>query len=139
MQCAKHNVGHIFISCFFVQMSSYMPTDIRNFNSLHTVMYQIGSHLHIINVKHSFRLTFQKNSLKNLDFFRIKFLSHFFYPPYITEEISTQGSIPINDLLYCIQSGIYQFQQFVVREMFLSATLFIISDKISNSDSTTAK
>ena len=50
MQCAKHNVGHIFISCFFVQMSSYMPTDIRNFNSLHTVMYQIGSHLHIINV-----------------------------------------------------------------------------------------
>ena len=53
MQCAKHNVGHIFISCFFVQMSSYMPTDIRNFNSLHTVMYQIGSHLHIINVKHS--------------------------------------------------------------------------------------
>ena len=74
MQCAKHNVGHIFISCFFVQMSSYMPTDIRNFYSLHTVMYQIGSHLHIINVKHSFRLSLQQHSFK----IWISFASNFF-------------------------------------------------------------
>lgn len=139
MQCAKHNVGHIFISCFFVQMSSYMPTDIRNFNSLHTVMYQIGSHLHIINVKHSFRLSLQQHSFKNLDFFRIKFLSHFFYPPYITEEISTQGSIPINDLLTASNRVYISSNSLSSGEMFLSATLFIISDKISNSDSTTAK
>ena len=105
MQCAKHNVGHIFISCFFVQMSSYMPTDIRNFNSLHTVMYQIGSHLHIINVKHSFRLSLQQHSFKNLDFFRIKFLSHFFYPPYITEEILFHNVH--FEFLLLIKSGVF--------------------------------
>ena len=94
-------------------------------------MYQVGSHLHIVNMENSFCLSFQKNSFKELDFLCIKLLANFFHPPYITEEISTQGSIPINDLLYCIQSGIYQFQQFVVRRnIFISHPLHHIRQDI---------
>ena len=39
MQCAKHNVGHISISCIFIQMCTYMASNIRNFNSFHD--YQV--------------------------------------------------------------------------------------------------
>ncbi len=53
MQCAKHNVGHIFISCIFIQMSSYMASNIRHFDPFHTIMYQVGRHLHIVNVENS--------------------------------------------------------------------------------------
>ncbi len=63
MQCAKHNVGHISISSFFVQMSPYMAANVRYFNSLHTIMYQVGRHLHIVNVKNSFCLSFRKERL----------------------------------------------------------------------------
>ena len=67
MQCAKHNVGHISISRIFIQMCTYMATNVRNFNSFHTIMYQVGSHLHIVNMENSFCLSFQKNSFKELD------------------------------------------------------------------------
>ena len=32
MQCAKHNVGYVLISRIFIQMCTYMTTDVRNFN-----------------------------------------------------------------------------------------------------------
>ena len=115
MQCAKHNVGHISISCIFIQMCTYMASNIRNFNSFHTIMYQVGSHLHIVNMENSFCLSFQKSSSLKLDFLCIKLLANFFHPPYITEEISTQCSVSIDDLFYCVQPGIYHLQQFLVR------------------------
>ena len=115
MQCAKHDVGHIFISCIFIQMRAYMTTDIRNFNSFHTIMNQVGSHLHIVNMKNSFCLSFQENGFKKLDFLCIKLLADFLYPPYITEEISTQCSVSIDHLFYRVQPGIYHLQQFLVR------------------------
>ena len=62
MQCAKHNVGHISISCIFIQMCTYMASNIRNFNSFHTIMYQVGSHLHIVNMENSFCLSFSESS-----------------------------------------------------------------------------
>ena len=54
MQCAKHNVGHIFISCIFIQVCAYMSTNIWNFDPFHTIMYQIGCHLHVINMENAF-------------------------------------------------------------------------------------
>ena len=89
MQCAKHNVGHISISRIFIQMCTYMTTDVRNFNPFHTIMNQVSRHLHIVNVKNSLCLSFQKNGLKELYLLRIKFLTDFLHPPDITEEIST--------------------------------------------------
>ena len=37
---------------------AYMASNIRNFNSFHTIMYQVGSHLHIVNMENSFCLSF---------------------------------------------------------------------------------
>ena len=139
MQCAKHNVGHISISCIFIQMCTYMASNIRNFNSFHTIMYQVGSHLHIVNMENSFCLSFQKNGFKELDFLCIKLLANFFHPPYITEEISTQCSVSIDHLFYRVQPVYIISNNFSSGEIFFSATRFIISDRISNSDSTTAK
>ena len=84
MQCAKHNVGHIFISCIFIQMCAYMSTNIWNFDPFHTIMYQIGCHLHVINMENAFCLPFQKNGFKELHFLRVKLLANFLHPPYIT-------------------------------------------------------
>lgn len=88
MQCAKHNVGHISVSCIFIQMCTYMSTNIRNFNAFHTIMYQVGSHLHIVNMKNPFCLSFQQNSLKELYFLCVEFLTHLLHPPYITEKLA---------------------------------------------------
>jgi len=59
MQCAKHNVGHIFISSFFVQMSPYMTADVRYLNPLYAIMYQIGCHFYIVNVEDTLSLPLQ--------------------------------------------------------------------------------
>lgn len=84
-------------------------------------------------------LSFQKNGFKELDFLCIKLLANFFHPPYITEEISTQCSVSIDDLFYCVNRVYIISNNFSSGEIFFSATRFIISDRISNSDSTTAK
>ena len=62
-----------------------MTTDVRNFNPFHTIMNQVSRPLHIVNVKNSLCLSFQKNGLKELYLLRIKFLTDFLHPPDITE------------------------------------------------------
>ena len=77
MQCAKHNVGYVLISRIFIQMCTYMTTDVRNFNPFHTIMNQVSRHLHIVNVKNSLCLSFQKNALKSCTSFASNFLRTF--------------------------------------------------------------
>ena len=66
MQRSEHNVDHVLVAFFICQFSAYVSAYIRYLDTFHAIVYQLGSHVNIVNLKYPFLHTLTKNILEKL-------------------------------------------------------------------------
>ena len=117
MKLTQRTIDHLGYLGFRILLFHTMrdtSVDIRYFQSLDTIVGDVGHEIHIVDVKLSVFLTFRIDLTEEFDLCIVKMLAHLLYHPDITEEFCTQVTISHHRLTNHTQVGIDQFDDFVL-------------------------
>src|SRR5574344_349125 len=99
---------------FFVLVTTYISSDIRNFYSSYTIVNNLSDEFTIFYIKNVFFYAFIKNLLNKFHLFGIKILSNSLYAPYIPKETCAESSVSVNYSLNSIKVCLNHLNNFFI-------------------------
>ena len=92
-QCTIDHLCYLGLRIFLLHSVCDTSVNIRYFQSLDTIVGDVGHKIHIVDVKLTIFLTFRIDLTEEFDFGIVKMLTHLLYHPDVTEELCTQVAV----------------------------------------------
>ena len=134
-------LGHLGLGVFLLHAMGDTAVDIRHFETLDTLVGDVGHEVDVVDVELTVFLTFRIDLTEEFDLSVVEMLAHLLYHPDVTEELSTQVTIAYYRLTDHAQVGVDQFDDLVLRtdltgghlvEFVAQALQFTLDDGIVN-------